>query len=269
MLPSKETMLTATLGGLIKDYRIKKRLSQLEVSLRIGWSDTTRLSKIEQGRVGKPTRVTAEKIIKALDLTEQEKGEFLYFGGYLPTDEEIKGVLKELGPKIDAWNYPAYIMDFSWRTLSSNLKNLEVLDLDPKWKKIIEKNKPNVLIFPFLPKDQFPVEVEKGENPKQLKPFAVAQVASFKTETHMFENEGWYNKLIQQMMTYPEFRELWPKIDLKDYYKKVYDYEYKRITGVYNGKKKVYEFHLYSTKLINDPRFQIVMYYPAAKFETF
>jgi len=51
-------MLTATLGGLIKDYRIKKRLSQLEVSLRIGWKDTTRLSKIEQGRVGKPIRKT-------------------------------------------------------------------------------------------------------------------------------------------------------------------------------------------------------------------
>jgi len=40
-------MITATLGGLIKDFRIKKRLSQFDVSLRIGWKDTSRLSKIE------------------------------------------------------------------------------------------------------------------------------------------------------------------------------------------------------------------------------
>ena len=73
-------MLISTLGGLIKDYRIKKRLSQLEVSLRIGWKDSTRLSKIEQGRVGRPTRPTLDKIMGALSLSEQEKGQMLLTG---------------------------------------------------------------------------------------------------------------------------------------------------------------------------------------------
>ena len=86
-------MLTATLGGLIKDYRIKKRLSQIDVSLRLGWKDTSRISKIEQGRVGKPNRQTAERIINALDLNEQEKGHFLLVGGYLPIDSEIQKVI--------------------------------------------------------------------------------------------------------------------------------------------------------------------------------
>ena len=107
-------MVTATLGGLIKDFRIKKRLSQFDVSLRIGWKDTSRLSKIEQGRVGKPARETIEKIIKALELNQQEKGQLLYAGGYLPTDEEIEDIIKKVRTKIDNWHYPAYLLDFSW-----------------------------------------------------------------------------------------------------------------------------------------------------------
>lgn len=81
-------MVTATLGGLIKDYRIKKRLSQLEVSLCIGWKDTSRLSKIEQGRVGTPTRPTLDKIMDALELNEHERGEMLLVSGTLPTKEK-------------------------------------------------------------------------------------------------------------------------------------------------------------------------------------
>lgn len=72
-------------------------------------------------------------------------------------------------------------------------------------------------------------------------------------------------KFIQSLMEYNEFRKFWPKIDLTDYHKKLYDYEYKRITGVYNGKKKVLKFHLLTAKVINDPRFQVTLYFPADK----
>ena len=91
--------MTATLGGIIKDYRIKKRLSQLDLSLRVGWKDTSRLSKIEQGRINKPSRIIVDKIINALGLTEQEKGDFLLAGGYLPTDEEINAMFTPKSPQ--------------------------------------------------------------------------------------------------------------------------------------------------------------------------
>lgn len=71
-------------------------------------------------------------------------------------------------------------------------------------------------------------------------------------------------------MQFRDFRTLWPKIDIKNYYKKLYDYEYKRITGRYKGKKRSLEFHIFTAKLINDPRFQEVLYFPANKeTETF
>ena len=86
-------MVNITLGGLIKTYRINKRLSQFDVVTSIGWKDTSRLSKIEQGRV-KPTRPVVEKIISALNLSNEERGEFLLTGGYLPSDEEITKVIE-------------------------------------------------------------------------------------------------------------------------------------------------------------------------------
>lgn len=256
-------MLIATLGGLIKDHRIRKRVSQLEVSLRIGWQDTSRLSKIEQGRVGKPARETIEKIIKALELNPQEKGEFLFAGGYLPLDSEIKQTIAEIADKIDHWPYPAYLMDFSFRWLYTNIHTLKTAGLPPKFKKVIIKNSPNFLEFPFLPKEQFNIEVSKGEDINNLKPFQIAQIAAFKTENLHYQNESWYKSLIRSLMKYEDFRELWPKISLKDYHKRLFDYEYKRMTGKYNGKKQSLDFHLQTARLITDPRFQIVLYYPA------
>src|SRR4030066_701251 len=114
-------MFMATLGGLIKDFRIQKRISQLEVATKMGWSDTTRLSKIEQGRTGKPTRSVTDRILDALSISESEKNELLLFGGYIPDLTEIKQAIKDMSEKIDNWSYPSYLIDFTWRLLYSNI----------------------------------------------------------------------------------------------------------------------------------------------------
>ncbi|MBI2028140.1 MAG: helix-turn-helix domain-containing protein [Candidatus Levybacteria bacterium] len=258
-------MLTSTLGGLIKDHRIRKRLSQLEVSLRIGWKDSSRLSKIEQGRVSKPSRDTIERIIKALKLNVQEKGNFLLVGGYLPNNQEVKNVIKVIGSKIDNWPFPAFLMDFSFRWLYTNLYTLKVMKMSINQKKWVEKNKPNFLEFPFLPSDQISVEIMKGEDEKNLKTFKIAQIASFKTENEKYQNESWYKKLIQSLMKYDDFRKLWPSTDQNSYPKKLFDYEYKRIIGIYGKRKKILNLHLSTARVIKDPRFQVILCYPADK----
>jgi len=254
-------MITATLGGLIKDYRIKKRLSQFDVSLRIGWKDTSRLSKIEQGRVGKPTRETIEKIIKGLELSEQEKGQLLYAGGYLPTDEEIENIIKKVKDKIDNWHYPAYLLDFSWRMLYTNGITTHVFILPKNWKTIVNKSKPNILEAPFA-KDMLKATIEKGDDEIRLKPFAVAHIATFKAVNQRFQNEAWHKKLIQYLMKYHEFRKLWPTIEPNEY-EKFLRYEYKKISGVYEGKKRILRLHMFVVSIINDPRFDLILYAPA------
>lgn len=254
-------MLTATLGGLIKDYRIRKRLSQLEVSLRIGWKDTSRLSKIEQGRVGKPTRKTAEKIIEALGLSEQEKGEFLLVGGYLPTDEEIKRAIREVKEKVDNWPYPAVFIDFSWRCLLVNQATIETFGFPKDFINQVPKVKPNLLELVIAPKELLPVDIFKGDSEKNLKPFPIAQVAQFKFEQLGRENDDWYKKLVGRLIKNPEFRKIWVEVNPSNSHKKLLDYEYKIIKWP-NNEKPEKIFHVFSSRLISDQRFQLILYLP-------
>ncbi|MEK7517129.1 MAG: helix-turn-helix transcriptional regulator, partial [Patescibacteria group bacterium] len=226
-----------------------------------GWKDTSRLSKIEQGRVGKPTRETIEKIIKALELNEQERGQLLYAGGYLPTDKEIEDIIKKVKTKIDNWRYPAYILDFSWRMLYTNDTTAHVFILPTNWKTIVSKSKPNILEAPFL-KDILKSTIQKGDDESRLKPFAVAHIATFKAINHRFQNEAWYKKLIQSLMKHQEFRKLWPTIE-PSAYDKFLRYEYKKITGIYDGKTRTLRFHMFVVNIISDPRFDLIFYTPA------
>ncbi|KKR81308.1 MAG: hypothetical protein UU73_C0003G0128 [Candidatus Daviesbacteria bacterium GW2011_GWA1_41_61] len=255
-------MLTATLGRLIKDHRLRKRLSQLEISLRIGWRDTTRLSKIEQGRVGKPLRKTVDKIMEALDLNKQERGEFLLVGGYLPTDEEIKKVIKLVKERINTWPYPAYLLDFSWRVLCLNQHTIDIFKLPSALKSISFKKAPNLLEFLFSPKEVLPVKIEKGDDDKSVQPFPIAQVAQFKVEQNGRDNEKWYKDLIKKLMQNEQFRQVWPKVDPKQYHKKLLDYEYKVITWP-DKSHKTFRFHIFTSRLIQDQRFQVVLYLTA------
>ena len=180
----------------------------MEVSLRIGWKDTSRLSKIEQGRVGKPTRETIDKVIKALDLSEQEKGEFLFTGGYLPTDQEIKKVIEAVRDKIQNWPHPAVFIDFSWRCLLINQATVETFGFPRDFINQVPIVKPNLLEMVIAPKTFMPVDIFKGDDEKNLKPFPIAQTAQFKFEQTGRENDSWYKKLIGKLTKNPEFRKI-------------------------------------------------------------
>jgi transcriptional regulator with XRE-family HTH domain len=252
-----------TLGGLIKDYRIQKRILQLDIATKVGWSDASRLSKIEQGRTHKPSRAVVDKILAVLGLSESEKNEVLLSGGYLPTDKETKKAIKEVAGKLISWIYPSYVTDFTWRLVASNEPASKTFYVPPKINLI--KANVNLLEFPFLPESALPLEIFKGEDEKSIEQFPVAQVAQFKIEQHMRTGEAWYRKLIARLMKNEMFREYWVKITPNSYRKKVLDYEYKVIKGSWTGKKQTLRFHILSSKLISDPRFQIMLYLPVDK----
>jgi transcriptional regulator with XRE-family HTH domain len=252
-------MVTATLGGLIKDFRIKKRLSQLEISSRIGWKDSTRLSKIEQGRAGKPTRKTVDKIIAALGLTDQEKGEFLLAGNYLPADKEISDIIKSVGKKILTWPYPAYLMDFSWRILLINQPTVDVFRFPQELTKPTQNLRPNLLGIIIK---KWHIEIFKGDNGENLKPLTETLIPQFKAEHLGAENEKWYKKLVNSLLSNAEFLNLWNKQDAKDYHKKLYEYEYKMLKWP-NGKKTAY--NVFDSRLVQDRRFIVVLYLQEGK----
>jgi transcriptional regulator with XRE-family HTH domain len=247
-------MITATLGGSIKDYRIKKRLSQLEVSLRIGWKDASRLSKIEQGRAGKPTRTTIDKIINALALTDQEKGEFLLTGSYLPTENEIDRTIKSIGNKVLTWPYPAYLIDFSWRVLLINKSAIDIFGLPQEYLTNVREANLNLLEGTTI---KFPNEILKGDDKKNIEPLAPTLVAQFKYEHLGNESEKWYRQLVNRLSINPYFNKLWNTISADDYHKKLSEYEY-IVRKWPDG--KIIAHHLFEPKLVSDRRFAVILY---------
>lgn len=258
-------MMTATLGGLIKDYRLKKRLSQQDVSLKIGWKDTTRLSKIEQGRVGKPNRETIDRLIHALDLTENETGNFLLVGGYLPTEEEIKKGIAVVKEKIDNWPYPAYFQDFSFRFLYCNANYPKSMNLPSSYKNMMQKERPHLLETAFDPKYYNGVEEKFGYNEKSILPFPIAMTAVVKNDIESYQNESWYKKLIKKMMNYDDFRNLWPQLNETTLNRTLQEYDYDELTGIFNGKNQTLKFHIFAARFVKDPRFWVLFYTPVDK----
>lgn len=260
-------MLTATLGGLIKDYRIKKRLSQMEVSLRIGWKDTSRLSKIEQGRVGKPTRETIDKVIKALDLTDQEKGEFLLVGGYLPTEEEIKKIRQKTNQFLNSRPHPATILDFSWRVISQNKANADVYQTGSVMNKRILKEHLRVLEIIFNP-DLMQNKILKGEDLKKWHMFLSEIVMQFKNEQRNRVKEKWFVSFLKSLLQNDLFRKIWTETQEISQTKLLVGKSATKQIAHPKNPKKMLSFYLFVVPILDDPRFEMEMLIPKDK-ETF
>jgi len=256
-------MLTATLGGIIKDYRIKKRLSQLEVSLRIGWRDTSRLSKIEQGRVGKPTRETIEKIIKALELTEYDRGNTLLSAGIAPAREEVKDVIFNLRRDLDNFKYPLLLVNFIWNTLYFNKLCRALFELPDKEYRFLEENNPNWLEAMFLRKSFSNVQIKAGYTEKNMRPFEEYLISHFKFEQRSNTNEKWFRNLLNKLVKVDLFRKLWSKIPAStEENHLLYNYEINYFTGNWRGKKETLKFYIFAVHPTFDSRFALLFHMP-------
>jgi len=114
----------------------------------------------------------------------------------------------------------------------------------------------------IAPRTFMPVDIFKGDDEKNLKPFPIAQTAQFKFEQTGRENDSWYKKLIGKLTKNPEFRKIWASVDQSIYHKKLLDYEYKEIKWP-NNEKPEQKYHVFSSRLITDQRFQLTLYLPA------
>jgi transcriptional regulator with XRE-family HTH domain len=255
-------MITATLGGLIKDFRIKKRLSQLKISSRVGWKGSTRLSKIEQGRAGRPTRPTLDKIMVALGLSEQEEGQMLFASGIVPTHHEVDQTLKRLKDSIAAFDCPVLVVDVAWNIFYMNVLCRKLYQITDDDYTFLEKNKPNWMEMLFLRKSIEGIQIRGGYSEKELRPFKEYQIAHFKFEQEDNTDEAWYRKLLRRLNNDNEFRKLWAKTPAAKA-SHFYEYEFNEFIGNWRGKKETLKFHLFATHPAFDFRFYIQVHQPA------
>lgn len=257
-------MFTATLGGLIKDYRIKKRLSQMEVSLRIGWKDTSRLSKIEQSRVGKPTAQTLEKIIKALELDHQERNSLLLASKILPTDTEIRNTIEKLKHHMESFDSPVILIDYTWRTFYFSEIAKRIFKTRNDINSYLLEHKPNWLEILFNQNKFWNIKLhEQYFKNDQLIEHA-HEIAQFKYEHKGNINETWYTNLIASLSKNKEFMNSWNNIQPEDYTNIFYEYENHTLKGLWpEYKEEKLNFHVFAVHPSYDYRYFTLIYLPS------
>lgn len=259
---SANQTMSASLGGLVKDFRIQKNIPSLEVAYALGWKNTTQLDKIEQGIIDRPPREVIDGICRALELKEQEKNAILLAGNYLPTPEEIEKVRNANKDYLETWPYPAVLYDFCWRVILFNKKTMRILGLKTEEERIaIYNDTPTAIEMVFDP-HYVQNEHLTGEEKKIWHANLFRFLLHFKNLQKSITRDQWYSDVIKKMMNNDLFREIW---------RKTHDAEADFLTTRY-GKKifvhpddhtKRFQFNIFVVPLLKDPRFEMEFYNPS------
>ncbi|GAB3972844.1 helix-turn-helix transcriptional regulator [Actinoallomurus acanthiterrae] len=123
-------MVTATttrpVGDLLRDWRRRRRLSQLELALEADVS-TRHLSFVETGR-SHPSREMVLRLAERLDVPLRERNDLLIAAGYAPVYAQRSIDAPEMGPARQALvrvldghePYPAIVVDRFWNLVMAN-----------------------------------------------------------------------------------------------------------------------------------------------------
>lgn len=258
--------MSATLGGLLKDYRMQNDLSQMEVAFNLGWKEASRLSRIEQGKVGKPSRELLGKIMEAMKLNDEEKNHLLLVGNYLPTRDEIEKVRNLVNPIIQERQYPVVVYDFSWRMIHQNDANIRVFRKNKEEADWIQDNTPWIFEIEYDPELR-QNRYLKGEDLEKWHNTLKSYMVQFKYVQRMRSKEKWYIDLVKKMMKNDLFRKFWKETKAEDYNRTI------RAYGVVKAippedESKVLTFEVVNAFLVNDPRFEVEFHFPT-DFETY
>ena len=117
---------TVPLGTLLKDWRRRRRLSQLDLALEAGVS-ARHVSFLETGR-SKPSREMVLHLSDQLDVPLRDRNRLLLAAGYAPAFEERPIDAPEMAPVREALDrvltghepYPAVVVDRWWNLAAAN-----------------------------------------------------------------------------------------------------------------------------------------------------
>ncbi|WP_245654500.1 helix-turn-helix transcriptional regulator [Streptomyces violens] len=113
-------------GTLLRDWRRRRRLSQLELALRAD-SSARHLSCVETGRA-RPSRAMVLRLADHLDVPLRERNSLLLAAGYAPAyresgleDDGLRSVRGALDMMLTSHlPYPAVVVDRGWNVVTGN-----------------------------------------------------------------------------------------------------------------------------------------------------
>ncbi len=265
-LPSKDlpvSIMQSSLGGLIKDFRNQKNISQIELSYSLGWDNNSMLDSLENGKSNsKPDKKIIDKISNILGLNNIEKNQLLLVGNYLPSQEEIESIREKVKPVLNNWQYPAVLLDFSWRIIDQNYPNVRMYQLDQNLIDYIKNQKPTVLeiIFnnKFLANKYF-----KGEELREWKLWLNKVIINYRFSNQSRNKESWYIERLRNLMKNKLFLEIWSNLDYNSISDVVVTKHGTKFFINPEDNRKRFKMHFFIVPLLEDPRFEIEYYTPA------
>lgn len=221
------------------------------------------LSDIERGETLKPERATLINVLNAINsftkVTASERNTVFEAFGYSPiieppSDAECAQVIKMWREQYSNIRLPMYLVDFTQRLLAWNEYAPRILgmrDGDVRLQRLR-----NITIFDLAFNPLF-IAASKITNGGD---FLLQMVSIMKAEMQMFQNEPWYEDLIDRSKSdYPLFKELWENLPTKLPTVPV------RTMGplhVQYREGSILKFQLLGIDFADDPRFRTVQYHP-------
>ena len=256
--------MSTTLGGLIKYFRFQKNISQIEIAIAMGWSEPSRLSRIEQGLTQKPPREVLDRLMNVMRLEREECGQLLLVGGYLPTKEEIEQIRKETAPIVDQWNFPASVMDFSWRLIFDNQHVYDLFQIDQNKQKWIREEFPRIHEIVFEADYILNKNLTKEERDER-NAFNLRMLIHYQYSQRAWIREKWFLDFLEKMIKNDYFRVLWSRaktVNLGNNKIDLANYSTKYMIHPDNSEKKL-SLYFFITPVLQDPRFSIEFHVPA------
>ena len=155
-------------GPLLRKWRQRRRLTQLELALEAGVS-TRHLSFVETGR-SRPGRAMLLRVLERLEVPFREQNQVLLAAGHAPAFPERRLDDPDLAPVREAIDvilkrhepYPAVAFDRGWNLVAANAPMLamtEVVEVDPQ----LLETPVNVLRLGLHPRGLAPLVINLAE----------------------------------------------------------------------------------------------------------
>ncbi|MGH8453085.1 MAG: helix-turn-helix domain-containing protein [Nevskiales bacterium] len=210
--PLRDSIPASAFGGLLREWRSLRKLSQLELSLQAGISQR-HLSFLESGR-SHPSREMVLGLTETLDIPLRERNALLGAAGFAPLYRERSLQVAEMEPVRRALEltlrhhepYPAVVVDRDWNLVLQNNTSLRFFGLlgDPAviWSRTCPDGRPNVMRLTFHPEGLRPFIA----NWEQLGP---SMLNRLRREAAMLSGPHGLSALLEELLSYPGIPDQW------------------------------------------------------------
>uniref|UniRef100_A0A831X7W3 XRE family transcriptional regulator n=1 Tax=Thermorudis peleae TaxID=1382356 RepID=A0A831X7W3_9BACT len=194
-------------GARLRALRERLGRTQLWVELEAGLG-TGYLQRVESGRVVQPSRETVERILDALGARFSERREIMELFGYrvsvpLPSEEDIRWARDVSRAELDAFPFPAYVLDCTTRLLSWNGRVPDLFAVSPRDPTLGGLAGDPLLVAWFDPASR------AGRLVAEPDTTLLAMIYALRHELAQFYDETWCQALLARLLALPRFREYW------------------------------------------------------------